>query len=394
LQERRGRRRMQLHAALAWAEMFTSAGLETRTTAARTVLRLAEALGDVDYQLRGLWALWADRVNHGEFREALVLAEGFRVLAAESGDPADPPVGERMIGASLHFLGDQAGARRHIEGMLARYSPPKQRSHVVRFLFDQVVTARMMRARVLVLQGFADQALRGVEEAVARAAAINHTLSLCNVLAQAACRLALWAGDLAAAERYVAMLRTHTAMHVLGVWRAYADCFQGELLLRKGEAERGLGLLRNGVDELRRTGFVQYLTGFQSALARALVAGGETAEASAVIEEALERCRRTGEGYLLAELERVRGEIALKGEGPEAAEAAFRRALDIARAQGALLLEIRPATSLARLWQDGRREEARELLASVYGRFAEGLGSAELVEAASLLAELGGPVRA
>ncbi|HUA76172.1 MAG TPA: tetratricopeptide repeat protein, partial [Acetobacteraceae bacterium] len=218
------------------------------------------------------------------------------------------------------------------------------------------------------------------------------------VLAQAACPLALWAGDLEAAERYVTMLRTHTAMHVLGVWRVYADCFEGELLLRKGESERGLGLLRGGVDELRRTGFVQYQTAFQTALARALIARGETAEARALIEEALERCRRTGEGFRLAELERTRGEIALKEEGSEAAETAFRRALDIARAQGVLMWELRAAVSLARLWRERRtpegRESARELLASVYGRFSEGFETADMCAAASLLGELGEPVRA
>src|SRR5262249_41388410 len=159
-----------------------------------------------------------------------------------------------MTGASLHFLGDQAGARAHIEQMLRRYKTPINRSPVVRFQFDQRVTARITLARALWLQGCADQALREIEDNIEHAVSLHHTLSLCNALAQAACPVALLAGDFAAAERYTLMLRSHTAMHALNVWRAYADCFEGELAIRRGAPNRGLPLLRSAVDELRRAG--------------------------------------------------------------------------------------------------------------------------------------------
>jgi hypothetical protein len=95
------RRRMQLYAALGWLQMYATARLESSTAAWRTALRLAEELGDTDYQLRALWALWADRTNHAEFREALTLASQFRSLSAHAGNVADQLVGDRMTGASL-----------------------------------------------------------------------------------------------------------------------------------------------------------------------------------------------------------------------------------------------------------------------------------------------------
>jgi predicted ATPase len=381
-------RRMRLHAALGWLGMYSAAKMESSAAAWRTVVRLADELGDADYKLRALWALWADRQNHGEFREALALARRFRALATEA---ADRLVGERLTGASLHLLGDQAGARKHIERVLRHYVAPIRRSHAVRFQFDQRVTARITLARVLWLQGFPDRALREVEANVTAALSLGHALSLCNALAQAACPVALLAGDLAAAERFSAMLRRHTAGHALDVWRAYADCFDGELLVRRGAAEAGLKFLRPAVEELRRAGFAQYLTAFLGALAQGLAAAGRADEALAAIEEALTRCGRTGERWCVAELLRLRGETLMAQEVPAiaAAEAAFQESLRTAREQDAMAWELRTATSLAGAWRGQRRtREARDLLASVRARFTEGFGTADLVRAAALLEEL------
>src|SRR3954470_24733554 len=157
-----GRRAMCLHAALGWSQMYTTGPPRRIATGWTTALELAESLGDTDYQLRALWGLWAGRMNNGEFRPALELARRFRDLAARSADPADPPLGDRLLAASLHFLGDQGGARRDGERMLARYVVPASGSHTVRFQFDQGVTARITLARVLWLQGFPDRALRCV----------------------------------------------------------------------------------------------------------------------------------------------------------------------------------------------------------------------------------------
>ena len=387
--ERNERRRMQLHAALGWVQMYATARLESSTAAWRTALQLAEQLGDTDYQLRALWALWADRTNHAEFREALALASHFRGLSARAGNVADQLVGDRMTGASLHFLGDQAAARECIERMLARYTTPISRSHAVRFQFDQRITARYTLARVLWLQGFADQAVREVTDNIEHAVALNHALSLCNALAQAACPIALLVGDFAMAERYTAMLRSYTTKNSLDVWRAYADCFDGERLIRSGDLDTGLSLLRPAVNDLWRVGFVQYHTAFVMALALGLVRAGQAAGARGMIDEALERCDRTGESWALAELHRARGKTLLSEEtssAKQAAEAAFLQSLSIAREQKVLSWELRSAVSLAKLWRDQRRpREARDLLTSIYPRFMEGFGTIDLVKAAALI---------
>ena len=386
---RDARRRMQLHAALGWLQMYATARLESSTAAWRTALRLAEELADTDYQLRALWALWADRTNHAEFREALTLANQFRSLSAHAGNVADQLVGDRMTGASLHFLGNQAGARECIERMLGRYTTPVSRSHAVRFQFDQRVTARITLARVLWLQGLADQALREVKSNIEHAVSVNHTLSLCNALAQAACPIALLVGDFAMAERYTAMLRNHTGRNTLDVWRAYADCFDGERLIRCGDLDTGLSLLRPAVDELWRAGFVQYHAAFVIALALGLVRAGRAADARVTIDEAIERCERTGESWALAELHRARGKALLSGRATgadQAAEVVFLQSLDIAREQKVLSWELRAATSFARVRRDqGRSADAAALLQSVYDRFTEGFDTADLKAAKSLL---------
>ncbi|BDG70490.1 ATP-binding protein [Roseomonas fluvialis] len=383
------RRRMQLYAALGWTQMYAIGRVERSTAAWRAALELAEALGDRDYQQRALWALWADCINHGAFREAFAIADRFRALMAlEKADATDRLVGERMTGASLHFLGEQARARAHIDHMIERYVPPSRRSHVVRYQFDQLVTARITRARILWLQGFPDQAMQEVEASVARATALNHTLSLCNVLAQSACPLALLTGNHAAAERYLTLLRRHAGALALDVWRAYADGFEGEFLARTGHPEDGLPMLRAAVDELRRARFTQYLTAFLAALGDCLIAQGQAADGLAVVEEALARCESTGERWCLPELLRLKAEalIALARPG---AEPLLHEALVLARGQGVPAWELRAATSAARLLvAQRRRAEARTLLAPVVARFTEGFETSDMRQGATLIATL------
>ena len=391
-------REMKLHAALGWSLMYTTGRERTTSAAWQTALELAEDLDDVDYRLRALWGLWASRYNNGEYREALALAERFSALAVNSADPADPHIGDRMVGVALHFLGDQAGARRHIERMLGRYVTPVHRSHIVRFQFEQRVTARITLARVLWLQGFADQALRVVEINIDEALAIEHTLSLCNALGNAACPVALLAGDLAAAERYTAMLSSQTERYVLDIWRAYADIFRGELLVRRGHLNSGLTLLQTSVGKLRDAGFAQHQTAFLGVLAESLARAGRLDDGRAAIAEALLQCERTQERWCMSELLRINGEIALLDTATDAAvvaEQEFLEALGWAHRQQALSWELRGATSLARLWRNqGRIADARGLLAPVYDRFTEGFGTADLRAAKQLLGELAhGPSR-
>jgi predicted ATPase len=263
---------------------------------------------------------------------------------------------------------------------------------IVRFQFDQRVSARMNLARVLWLQGFADQAMRAVQRGIDDALAIQHALSLCNLLGSAACPLAIASGDLAAAERYAAMLTHHARRHGADVWMTYGRCFSGMVLIKRGRPDEGVETLSTAVGELRTARFIQYYTAFLAALAEGLASARQVARGLDLADEAVAQSDRSEDRWMLAELLRVKGELLVLHARPDAAVAAeglFRRSLELARDQGALAWELRTAMSLARLSQRRRRTgEARKLLGAVYERFTEGFDTTDLVAARALLETL------
>ena len=380
---------MQLEAALGLA-LFHTKGPVGETVAAWTrALAIADRLKITEYQLRALWGLWSCRMTSTEYRDALAFAQRFRRLAARQSDPADQLVADRMIGTVLRYLGDLTNARRHIERMLSGYVDGLHHSHSIRFVWDQRVAGEMILALILWLQGFPDQAMSTAQRTIENARARDHTISLCYALSTAACPVALWVGDLAAAERYVSMLLDHSAKLAMAVWHAGGRCLKGALLLKRDRVDTGLQLLRAGLHELRETGSVPRYGTFLGVLAEGLAGTGHVAEGLATINQALERSERSEERWCIAELLRIKGELILLENTPDvvtAAEDHFRHALDWARRQGALSWELRAATSLARMWRDqGRGKEGRELLARVYSRFTEGFETADLKIANSLL---------
>jgi predicted ATPase/DNA-binding winged helix-turn-helix (wHTH) protein len=390
------RRHVQLLAAIGSARLYSSrrAGSDPAEIEAAFAgaLELAEALGDTDYQLKALWGLWVDRFNRGEHRHALELATRFRDRAARASEPADRLVGERMIGFSLQLLGEQLAARQHTQRMLDRYVAPIRRSHLIRFHFDQRITAQMTLSQILWQLGFPDQAMATLQAGVEDALRLGHAMSLCNILAQAACPVALYTGHLAQAERFVSMLLDHSARHSLQVWHIWGRCFGAALAISRGDQLRGLEAFRAAFNELPRTRFALRHTAFLGELAEAQSHAGETARSVATIRQALERSERNEELWCKAELLRIKGEILLRAATADAqgeAEQAFLQALDWARRQSALSWELRAATSLARLRaRQGRADEGRTLLAATYQRFTEGFETADLMAAADLLREL------
>jgi predicted ATPase len=247
-------------------------------------------------------------------------------------------------------------------------------------------------SRVLWLQGLADQAMRTVQGAVDDALAIQHGLSLCNLLGAAACPLAIANGDLAAADRYAAMLSHYAGRHGADVWLTYGRCFEGMVLIKRDQFDVGVPMLSAAVAELRTARFAQYYTAFLAALAEGLAGAGEAVEAAAVLDEALARSDEAEEGWILAELLRIKGELVLMLAPRDAAVVAedyFQQSLELARRQGALAWELRAAMSLARLRHRQRKtSEAGKLLAAVYGRFTEGFDTTDLVAAKALLKTL------
>jgi len=268
------REEMRLYAALGASLIYTRGPAPETGAAWTNALEIAEKINDTECQLRALRGLWAFRLNTGEYRTSLTFAQRFHSLAAGQPDAADALIGTRMIGTSQHYLGDQTDARMNIERMLAAYIPPVHRPHTIRFQLDQRVTGRATLARILWVQGFPDQAMCLARTNVEHAREIDQAVSLCNALSDAACPIALFVGDLAAAEHWIAMLLDHSEKHALGAWHALGRVFETVLLVRRSEISKGLPLLRSALDGLRETGFLHRYLGSLSAFAQAVDRAG------------------------------------------------------------------------------------------------------------------------
>jgi predicted ATPase len=389
-ESRDARRNMQLYAALGAALFLTKGSCPEMVAAWTSAFEIAESLDDADYRLRALWGLFIGCTTSGRYRAALAVAERFCAYAAKTTDPADGPIGDRLVGVALLVLGDQDGARWHIERMLGRYVA--RSSHIIRFHYDQRLLAHSYHSRILWLQGFADQAMRSLECHVGDPRASDHPVSLAAALLQSACPVALFVGDLTLAERYVKALMDLSARHALELWNLAGRCFGGVLLVKRGEIGAGLELLRTAFARVPQNAFSLLYTPFLAEIADALGREGKAAEGLSLVDEALGRSERNEERWCIAELLRIKGELIQREGAPQAATAAeqhFLDSLDWARRQGALSWELRTSTSLARLQhQQGRIQKARELLTPVYGRFTEGFETSDLMAAKGLLDQL------
>ena len=176
------------------------------------------------------------------------------------------------------------------------------------------------------------------------------------------------------------------------LWAAMGRGLHGWALAMQGQGAEGMAQVRQGIAAMRATGaalFVPYLCTLLADVAAHL---GHPADGLQALTEAQTLVEQHEERWWEAEICRLRGVVLLQQPGtpPEEAEAWLQRALDVARRQEAKALELRAAMSLSRLWQQqGKREEARALLAPVYGWFTEGFDTADLQEAKALLDELG-----
>jgi predicted ATPase len=380
------RREMQLRAVIG-AAFVSSRGCSLEASAAwEAVLDSATRLGDGEFQARALWGLWTAQISAGALRTALGFAQRFSELAARGTDEAKVLLGHRITAITLHYLGRHAQARALTERMLARHDRTVHRTRTLGFRVDHSIAGRAMLARILWLQGFPDQAIGLVRATVADAEAYGHAYTLCYVLVEAAVLIALFAGDLEGARRLIAMLLDLTDQHGLAIWHIFGRYFHETLRMRTGDLAGGIAGMRVVIDDFRETGSNADMSALLMSLAKGLERAGELDDAHAVIEEALAQSARREERWALPELLRTKGEIVLESGDKRAAEAIFIEALGIAREQDALAWELRCATSLARLRQeDGRAEEGRAQLASVYGRFTEGFATKDLGAARALL---------
>jgi len=202
---------------------------------------------------------------------------------------------------------------------------------------------------------------------------------------------AVFARDVAAARAYGNNCVALASEHGFAFWAAYGQILQGWADAQQGETTTGIARIRDGLAAAEATGARSGTPYHLALLAEALALAGKIEEGLAALDEALAKVAVSGAKGWDAEIHRLRGELTgrLPDPDPAKVEDSFRTAVAIAREQGTRGYELRAGTSLARLWaEQGRRGEARDLLAPVYAWFTEGFDTADLKEAKALLDEL------
>jgi len=351
---------------------------------------LCQQMGDTPALFPVLLGLWRFYGVRGPLHTARELAETLLDLAHRARDPALVVVAHHALGLTWFLLGALPAARQHLEAGIARYTPDQSQAPVFRTGQDSGVACRAYAAWTLWVLGYPEQAMTHLHEALALAHTLAHSYSLVFARHMAA-MIAKFRGDVQAvyddAEAVVALATTQS----FPLWAAFGTIDRGWALAMQGQGEGGLAQVREGIAALQATGAVLPVAYWCTVLADVADHLGHPADGLQALTEAHTLVEQYDLRLWEAEVCRLRGVLLLRQpETPQAeAEACFQHALDVARRQEAKSLELRAATSLARLWQQqGKRQEAYDLLASVYHWFTEGFDTADLKDAKALLEEL------
>jgi predicted ATPase/DNA-binding winged helix-turn-helix (wHTH) protein len=385
--DRGTRKEMVLQEALARAAMWTGAGDIVRSAIARA-LDIAQRLGESSDRLRLMVGQHIFLVRAGDYRASLTAAEEMGTAAQTSADVSYKIVADWMQASSQHFLGRQRVAALVFERGFARVGPRNRQL----FGLDYRVRALVPYARTLWLAGRPDRAMAVAREAIDEAAASGHSVDVCFSLLYAT-PVFLWCGDWNAASDALGKVMQHTNWQALLSFHAGGLALHGELLARLGQVDRGTAMLRDALKALKAERQVILLKRAACEFADALMRSGRLDEAFAVISDAIAATPEGEEALEWPELLRLQAALLLlmPDKDESLAEDRLVRSLACARRQNAAAWELRTATSFARLrMSQGRLEEAREILATVYRSFTEGFGTRDLQAAEQLLNELDG----
>jgi predicted ATPase len=295
-----------------------------------------------------------------------------------------------MVGNILYWLGEFIPAQKHLEQSMALYDPRHHRSHVLLFGQDQGVACLSFQAWNLWHLGYPDQALNKSREALTLAQELGHPYSqvyALNWCAQLHLKRREWQASL---EQIKAEMVLSTEQG-FSFWQVVGTILRGWALSEQDQVAEGIVLLRQGLAAWRELGAEVSRPYFLAPLISAYGKAGQIEEGLRAVAEAVAAVEKTAEHLWEAELYRLKGELLLNasregGGMKDEAEACFRRAIEVARRQGAKSLELRAVMSLSRLWQsEGKQEEARRMLAEIYGWFTEGFATADLQEAKVLV---------
>jgi predicted ATPase len=353
---------------------------------------LCRELGDTPQLVPVLHGLWSYHIVRAQHTSAFTLGEQVLQLGAATGDDGLLLQGNMELGWLYFFQGELEQAREHLERVLALYDHERHSSHAFIYGDNPATSARSALASVLWLLGYPDQALRCSEDNLEiLRSLVQHPYSVAFGFTVAAF-LRQYLGDPPAARALAEEAVVISEAHGLAFIGPMASMFEGWARTREDELDEGMAQMRRGLAAQLATGAELARPYWLWLLAEACQRTGATREGLALLDDADAAVEHTHDHYWEAEIHRLRGRLLLataEPAAPASAEACYRRALEVARRQGARSLELRAAVSLSRLWQAAdRHDEARELLAPIYGRFTEGLDHLELREAAALLDEL------
>jgi predicted ATPase len=291
------------------------------------------------------------------------------------------------LGVTCFWLGEFASAREYLEQGIVHYDPQRHRAHLALFGQDGGAVCLCRVALVLWYLGYPDQALARSHEARILARELSHPYSLAYVL--------LWVALLYNHRREVQETQeVADAVTALSTergfpyWSTQGTILQGWARAAQGQGAEGIVQIHQGLAALRATGTEVVRPYGLGLLADEYGKMGQVKEGLPLLDEALALVNKTGECWPEAELHRLKGELLLllSADNHTEAEGCFHLALDVARRQHTKSLELRAAMSLSRLWQQqGKRTEAYQLLAEIYGWFTEGFDTADLQEATALL---------
>jgi predicted ATPase len=350
---------------------------------------LCQQVGETPQQFQALWGVFYFALTQAEVPRARDLAEQLLRLAQRWHDPAFELQARWALGIALWFLDDFVAARAHLEAGLRLYEPQQHRGHAVLYGTDPGVACGVYLGWVLWALGYADQALQQFHRVLALAREVAHAHSLAVSL--------LWAVIFHQFRREAPDVREQAEVAIaLTSEQGFlpllprVQFLQGWALAAQGQREAGLAQMRQGLVGYQATGAGLYQPYFLGVLAEVCAHAGQLDEGLRLVTEALEIMQQSGERWWEAELHRLRGELLLRSADHEAeAQACFHQALAVACQQQAKSWELRAALSLSRLWQrQGKRQEARDLLAPIYHWFTEGFDTADLQEAKALLEAL------
>jgi len=369
---------------------------ETKAAAerARLLIEQAEALGEPPEDplllfvvLYGFWA-----ANYIAFNGDIVrdLGAQFFALVEKQATIAPQMIGHRLMGTSLLSTGEIAEARAHFDKGIALYDPTEHRTLATRFGVDVRVSILSYRSWALWMLGYPEAALADAEAALSDAREIGQAATLMFALNYTSLPH-IFRGDYSKAKAVVDELVVLADEKGTLIWKASGLSLQGILLALSGKPAEAIPMIISGRSMYESTGATLGLSWRSPHLSAAYAELGQFDDAWRCVNEAITAVEATKETWCEAESHRVAGEIALKS--PEAnapnAQAHFERALAVARAQQAKSWELRAAMSMARLLRDqGKRDEARDQLAPVYGWFTEGFDTLDLKDAKALLDEL------